>query len=152
MLSQLGIASDNDIKLIPGKFPEVLKDMRLEEKFDVILVYSVLQYVYNEGNLYSFINSCLSILKNGGVILFGDIPNISSRNRFLNSKEGSIFLKTEVNDTINIKHEDDERVDDDVIISILQKYRNLNCETYLLPQNKNLPFANRREDILIKKR
>ena len=79
-------------------------------------------------------------------------PNVSSRNRFLNSSEGSAFINAEFKDSINIKHEDYERLDDSIIFSIMQRFRNFNCETYLLPQNKNLPFANRREDIIIKKR
>ena len=34
----------------------------------------------------------------------------------------------------------------------MQRYRAAGYETYLLPQNKNLPMANRREDIIIERR
>lgn len=34
----------------------------------------------------------------------------------------------------------------------MQRYRTAGYETYLLPQNKNLPMANRREDIIIERR
>jgi hypothetical protein len=44
-----------------------------------------------------------------------------------------------------------KKIDDGVVFGILQRYRNFGFDTYLLPQNDNLPIANRREDILIKK-
>lgn len=44
-----------------------------------------------------------------------------------------------------------EKIDDAVVFSILQRYRNASFDTYLLMQDKKLPMANRREDILIKK-
>ena len=74
MLSQLSFPSNLNIHFIPGKFPDILNKNPIKEKFDVILVYSVIQYVFYEGALYSFIHACLSLLKSGGVILIGDIP------------------------------------------------------------------------------
>ena len=41
------------------------------------------------------------------------------------------------------------QIDDGVILGVLQRYRGFGYDSYLLPQNENLPFANRREDILI---
>ena len=153
MLSQLNFSNSKNIKLIPGKFPDILDNKPFEKNFDVILIYSVIQYVFNDGNMYSFIHKCLSILNKGGVILIGDIPNISSRDRFIKSDEGKKFLKSNQEDTnIKIIHQNHERIDDSIILSIIQRFRNFDCETYLLPQPNNLPFGNRREDILIKKR
>jgi len=153
MLSQLNFSNSKNIKLIPGKFPDILDNKPFEKNFDVILIYSVIQYVFNDGNMYSFIHKCLSILNKGGVILIGDIPNISSRDRFIKSDEGKKFLKSKKDDTnIKIIHQNHERIDDSIILSIIQRFRNFDCETYLLPQPNNLPFGNRREDILIKKR
>ena len=153
MLSQLNFSNSKNIKLIPGKFPDILDNKPFEKNFDVILIYSVIQYVFNDGNMYSFIHKCLSILNKGGVILIGDIPNISSRDRFIKSDEGKKFLKSKQEDTnIKIIHQNHERIDDSIILSIIQRFRNFDCETYLLPQPNNLPFGNRREDIIIKKR
>ena len=153
MLSQLNFSNSENIKLIPGKFPDILENKPFEKNFDVILIYSVIQYVFNDGNMYSFIHNCLSILKKGGVILIGDIPNISSRDRFIKSDEGKKFIKSEQEDTnVKIIHQNHERIDDSIVLSLMQRFRNFDCETYLLPQPNNLPFGNRREDIIIKKR
>ena len=153
MLSQLNFSNTHKIKIIPGKFPDILENKPFEKNFDVILIYSVIQYVFNDGNMYSFIHNCLSILKKGGVILIGDIPNISSRDRFIKSDEGKKFIKSEQEDTnVKIIHQNHERIDDSIVLSLMQRFRNFDCETYLLPQPNNLPFGNRREDIIIKKR
>lgn len=153
MLSQLNFSSSKKIKLIPGKFPDILDNKPFEKNFDVILIYSVIQYVFNDGNMYSFIHNCLSILNKGGVILIGDIPNISSRDRFIKSDEGKKFLKSKQEDTnVKIIHQNHERIDDSIVLSLMQRFRNFDCETYLLPQPDDLPFGNRREDIIIKKR
>ena len=50
-----------------------------------------------------------------------------------------------------VKHAELEpgQIDDGVILGVLQRYRGFGYDSYLLPQNENLPFANRREDILI---
>ena len=153
MLSELNISNSKNIKLIPGKFPDILENKPFDKNFDVILVYSVIQYVFNDGNIYSFIHNCLSILNKGGVILIGDIPNISSRDRFIKSQEGKKFMKSKQEQTsVKIIHQNFERIDDSIVLSILQRFRNFNCETYLLQQPDDLPFGNRREDIIIKKR
>ncbi|MBE2255803.1 MAG: class I SAM-dependent methyltransferase [Ignavibacteria bacterium] len=143
-----------NIQKLPGKFPEIENLKNYFEKYDVIIIYSVIQYVFLYQNLYYFLHKSLDLLKPGGVILIGDIPNNSKRKRFINSPEGLKFNKNIKSKSKYklINHEDFERIDDSVIFSILQRYRNFNCETYLLPQNHNLPFSNRREDILIIKR
>ena len=46
-------------------------------KVDVILTYSVLHYVFAEGNLFDFLDHSLTLLGEGGEMLIGDIPNIS---------------------------------------------------------------------------
>ena len=64
-------------------------------------------------------------------MLIGDIPNASKKKRFLSSEPLCI--------------------DDSVIFSILQRYRSMGCESYLLEQLSGLPMNNTREDILIVK-
>jgi SAM-dependent methyltransferase len=138
-----------------GKFPAV-QDLAngFEEYFDAILVYSVIQYVFLGQSIFNFIHKCIEHLKPGGRLLIGDIPNLSARNRFLNSSEGKEFSNnnTQISNSIVLSHSNDERIDDAVIFSILNRFRNFGCETYLIPQHKNLPFGNRREDLLIVKR
>ena len=80
------------------------------------------------------------------------MPNFNCRERFLNSSESSEFKNNKVSVSVDIVHENIDRLDDSVVMSILLRFRNFGCETYVLPQPKSLPFANRREDILIVKR
>jgi len=144
-----------NLTLIPGCFPDIeLNDEILSNKFDAILVYSVIQYPFLEGSIYSFIHKCVDLLNEGGRLLLGDIPNFSKRERFLASKSGQEFLDQNevISHNILTDHRQSERIDDSIIFSILQRYRSFGCETYLLEQAPELPFSNRREDILIVKR
>jgi len=146
---------NNNIHLIPGYFPKVKFPHKGSYKsFDRILVYSVIQYVFLEQSIFDFIHQCINLLNPSGRLLIGDIPNISARERFINSDKGEEFVKNGSNKnlTIQLKHEKQERIDDSIVLAILSRFRNFECETYLLPQNQNLPFGNRREDILIIKR
>lgn len=144
-----------NIRCVAGYFPdeEIMKQLHAES-FDAIAVYSVLQYVFKEQNVFQFIHECIRLLKPGGRLLLGDIPNYQVRERFLVSGPGLEFLSNapQAPYTINLKHEHAERIDDAVVIAILQRFRQFGCETYVLPQPSGLPFSNRREDILIIKR
>lgn len=141
-------------KLIAGKFPldhPILK--KYKGKIDYILCYSVLFYVFANDNIYQFIHEAVDLLKSGGRMLIGDIPNIDKKQRFLESKEGQAFLKNQKKIKGSTAHENlNQKMDDTVIFSLMMRLRKFKCETYLLPQNPNLPMANRREDILIVKR
>jgi cyclopropane fatty-acyl-phospholipid synthase-like methyltransferase len=146
------ICSENT-HLIPGYFPKIdLFNYNFNNHFDRILIYSVIQYVFLEQNIYEFIHKCIDLLKSDGMLLIGDIPNISSRDRFIQCEEGRKFLTNKFQNSVKIEHEKQERIDDSIVISIISRFRNFGCETYILPQPKNLPFGNRREDILIIKR
>ena len=152
MLTQIGSINidHNRIHKFSGKFP----DMKLPDiKFDAIVAYSVLPIVFLDQSIYGFIHSCLDLLKPKGRLLLGDLPNISKRSRFVSSDEGKKFLSNDISDNekVNYVVEGKERMDDSVVFSILSRFRNFGYETYLLPQNHRLPFANRREDILIVK-
>lgn len=148
------LPKDNFPKYIAGKFPlehPVLK--RYKGKVDFILCYSVLFYVFANDNIYQFIHEAVDLLKSGGRMLIGDIPNFDKRNRFLQSDEGKKFLKNSKNIKGSTAHENlNQKMDDTVIFSLMMRLRKFGCETYLLPQNPVLPMANRREDILIVKR
>lgn len=141
------------INLLPGMFPnEVNFSKDSTNTFDAIIVYSVIQYVFNYQSIYQFIHECIKLLKPGGKLLIGDIPNFNCKERFLKSTDSSEFKNNKASISVNIEHENMDRLDDSVIMSILLRFRNFGCETYVLPQPKSLPFANRREDILIIKR
>ena len=153
MLENISTNELNVMK-VPGNFPEIdfIKDK--SNYFDCIIIYSVIQYPFLEQSMFKFLHKCIDLIKPGGRILIGDIPNYSARNRFLNSAEGKSFIKDQnlTNSKLQFSHSNDERIDDSIVMAILARFRNFGCETYILPQRKGLPFANRREDILIIKR
>jgi SAM-dependent methyltransferase len=144
------------MKKIACRFPdcaELLDDYK--DSVDIIITYSVMQHVILESNPFNFIDRALDLLKTGGKMLLGDIPNISKRKRFFSSRNGiechRKFTGTDETPRVDFMKIEHERIDDAIIFAILQRYRNSGYETYLLPQGRNLPMANRREDILIVK-
>ena len=136
------------------KFPNKSFVKQYYKKADVVIIYSVLHHVYFYQNFIEFLDNAVSLLKNGGRMLIGDIPNISKKKRFLISEFGKEFHKNfsgsypKYIKCIDFKK---QNILDDLIFMILQRYRNMGFETYLLPQNENLPLCYTREDILIRK-
>lgn len=144
------------IKKINGYYPDCdnLLD-KYSSAIDVILSYSVLHYIFVESNIWNFLDNSLKLMSDGGEMLIGDIPNVSQRKRFFSSKNGIKFHqnfigKEELPEVAfnNIEH---HRIDDSVILSLVTRARNQGFNAYVLPQNLDLPMANRREDILIRK-
>lgn len=134
-----------NLKKFPGKFPNPALLRKYKGKAHAILCYSVLQYIYGQDDIFSFIKNALELLTRDGILLLGDIPNEDKRDRFLRSPEGKPFRKTLGRDRTG-------KIGDAVILSLLTRFRRLGYETYLLPQAPGLPMANRREDIAVVKR
>ena len=140
-----------------GRFPEECSTLVNEYagKLDVILVYSVFHYIYTEGNVFGFIDACLNLLAPGGQLLIGDIPNSSKRKRFFSSAEGirfhREFTQTDTTPEVHFNRVEPNEIDDGVIVGILLRVRGAGCDAYVVPQAPELPMANRREDILIRK-
>ncbi len=144
------------IEKCPGKFPACAGIFeKYRDKIDAILVYSVLQHVFLEANIFNFIDTALSLLSEGGELLLGDIPNATKRKRFFSSRKGiethRRFTGRDELPEIGFMKIDKDRIDDGVVFAILQRYRNAGFETYLLPQGRELPLETRREDILIRR-
>ena len=138
-----------------GYFPKSCDEFikNYKEKFDCILTYSVIQYVFNELSIFDFVDKSISLLKESGVMLIGDIPNISKRKRFFSSSHGIEYHQnfTSKKEIPTVKFNDIElnNMDDAVVMSIIQRCRLAGFDGYILPQDGKLPMANRREDILI---
>lgn len=152
MLDQ--IEGSHQLNKMPGYFPHDFKSLlEAGPAFDAIIVYSVLQYVLQEGNLFHFLDSAASLLACGGYLLIGDIPNVSKRKRYLISDEGRRFhkeyMQTESEPEVVMNAIEFNEFDDGIVFGILNRYRSFGMETYLLPQPRELPMSNRREDILI---
>ena len=95
------------------------------------------------------------MLTKEGILFIGDIPNISMKKRFLESENGIKFKnsyskKNEKSQKKNLP-EYKKLIDDDVIFKILSRARELGFHSWVVPQKKELTFANRREDIIIQK-
>lgn len=120
---------------------------------DTVIIYSVMHYAFTDKNFYRFLDSAACLLAPGGHLLVGDIPNISKRKRFFSSEAGvkyhQDFMKTLELPKVEHFVLEFDAIDDGVVFSLLQRYRNFGFESYLLPLKRTLPLQNRREDILI---
>lgn len=143
------------IKKFPGAFPSDVPTLinSYASGVDYINVYSLLQCVFFNACIYKFIDSALSLLKPGGKMLIGDIPNISLRKRFFTSQTGIDFhknyMKTDEAPVVQALQHEPSYIDDGVLIGLMQRYRGYGFNAYILPQPAQLPMNNRREDLLI---
>ena len=158
------VAGLNNIHFLPGNF----LDVATKEKFDKIVIYSVIQYLANEAELFAFIEKAISLLNTGGKILIGDIPNRSKADRYYATKRGAAWLaefqrqraaaqnrkeKECIVDFLQDVEKDNDYVslDDDRVLGILKRARAKGCNSYLLAQPESLPFGGSRDDIVIEK-
>jgi hypothetical protein len=150
MLGQL--PDEPFIRKLGGHFPDEVSLEEYAAAADVILVYSVLHYVFAEDRLWPFLDHALSLLASGGAMLLGDIPNASKRRRFFTSEAGIAFHRNFMGDDSlpDLELADDTpKIDDAVVLEILHRARDKGFDAYVCPQMDDLPMANRREDILI---
>jgi SAM-dependent methyltransferase len=150
MLSQL--PDGPRVTKLPGRFPEAMPASGLRS-FDAILAYSVLHYVFAEGDVDGFLDSAIALLAPGGRLLLGDIPNVSRRARFLRSEAGRKF---HVDFTGRDEPPPSELtdppaggLDDEVVLALVARARAAGCDAYVMPLAPELPLANRREDIVV---
>ncbi|HEY0329453.1 MAG TPA: class I SAM-dependent methyltransferase [Rhodopseudomonas sp.] len=140
----------------PGQFPECAGGLaELNGAVDVVICYSVFHYVFASGNPYAFADEILRLLAAGGQCLIGDIPNASKRYRFFASDAGIAFHKQFTrSDTLPPQRPDGPQpgvIDDSVLMGLVLRARAAGADAYLVPQPAELPMANRREDLLIRR-
>lgn len=145
-----------NITKIEGPFPRCLRDTNSIGPFDSILAYSVVQYVFAESSIGSFVDEALMLLnRTAGAFLIGDIPNTSMRKRFLVSDAGRAYhdehYAGQPSPAVQFNTLDSGQIDDAIILGLVARARNAGFQAFVLPQNPSLPMANRREDILIRK-
>ena len=142
---------------LPARFPEECPEFLAEHRgrLDAILVYSVLQYVFRESNVFAFFDACLELLADGGQLLIGDIPNQSMRKRFFSSATGVRFHQafTGTGEAPGIAHNTLEpgHIDDAALLGLVLRARSAGYHAFLVPQAADLPMSNRREDLLVTK-
>lgn len=151
------LPKNNHVKEYAGAFPMALgPDFdKLLGQIDVIIAYSVIQYVFSEGNLWDFLDRCLLLLADSGEMLFGDVPNLTMRKRFFSSAQGELshhqFTNSDEKPTVIFNQIELGQMDDSVVLAILARARAQGFHAWVVPQTSSLPMANRREDILIRK-
>lgn len=128
------------------------------QRFDKILVYSVLHYLASEEEAFRFVDRCLRLCAPGGRILFGDLPNRDRKRRFGNSEAGrAVRADWDAQVAQAGSHAFDSlpgdnaliAIDDALLLALLAHIRGQDCEAYLLPQPLDLPFGGSREDLLV---
>ena len=151
------LPNDENLIKVAAYYP---KDCRtfLEEyagRADAVLTYSVLHYVFDAGDLFGFLDATLGLLAVGGECLIGDVPNVSKRKRFFSSPTGRAFHKDFMNTadepTVEFNRIEANQIDDAVLTALMSRARLAGFDAYVLPQADNLPMANRREDVFIKR-
>ncbi|MFT3986406.1 class I SAM-dependent methyltransferase [Aestuariivirga sp.] len=151
MLAQL---PEGGVK-IAGRFPDCAEAVGAATPygFDAIICYSVLQVVAAERNPFLFVDHALELLKPGGRLLLGDIPNVSKLRRFLSSDAGIAhhkeYMKTEDAPDVPPFALHKDRLDDGFVLGLLTHIRLAGFDAWIMPQPEALPLSTRREDIVI---
>jgi hypothetical protein len=142
---------------LPGRFPDDCAAFleKYRGRVDAIIVYSVLHYVFIERSVFDFLDRCLELLAPRGQLLLGDVPNRSMRDRFFSSDAGKRFHREfmQCDDDPHVERGAPipGEIDDSVVLALLHRARAAGFDAFVLPQAPDLPMANRREDILVRK-
>lgn len=154
----LALLPDGDhIEKFDGAFPAAMQGAMqcLQGRVDAVLAYSVVQYVFAEGNLWDFLDRCLLLLAEGGELLLGDIPNATMRKRYLASSAGERghreLTGRDEKPEVHFNLPDPGQMDDSVVLALLARARAQGFHAWALPQAAGLPMANRREDLLFRR-
>jgi 2-polyprenyl-3-methyl-5-hydroxy-6-metoxy-1,4-benzoquinol methylase len=149
------------VTFFKGVFPWETPKELFYKTYDMVLVYSVVQYTEQP---FDFIEEVVKLLAPGGRALFGDIPNVNMKGRFLSSKQGRHFEAAYRNipleqvpiyrdqcDFVDNSTGQNKKINDQLLLSVLERYRGQGYNAYLLPEPSSLPFWHTREDLLIEK-
>jgi 2-polyprenyl-3-methyl-5-hydroxy-6-metoxy-1,4-benzoquinol methylase len=140
---------------VAGRFPDDCDEFldQLRGQADCVLAYGVLPCVFVESNVFEFVDRALELLAEGGQLLLADLPNLSKRKRFFASEAGvrfhQEFMETAERPDVAFNVLEPGAFDDAVVLAIVSRCRSAGFDAYVVPQRKGLPFANRREDILV---
>ena len=157
---ELGVP--HNVTLMAGEWPLD----KPEGTFDRILAYSVLFFQQEADAAFHFVQECIDILRPGGALLLGDLPNRDTRRRFAESPGGAEFDAEWKNlvEKSRVEHPDYYEIferhgalvrdyfNDSFLLEVMARARAQGLESYLLPQGPDLPFAHTREDVLIRRR
>lgn len=144
--------ADSRVQFVGGAFP-----VKFDTTFDRVLVYSVLQTLPDWESVLRFTDAAIELLAPNGRLMFGDIPNVDRRTRFLKSAAGQKF-QAEWDSRRSVESDPFSEFDkvrqigsftDDMILSLVSRYRARGLNAHVLPQPPELPWGHTREDLLI---
>jgi 2-polyprenyl-3-methyl-5-hydroxy-6-metoxy-1,4-benzoquinol methylase len=145
-----------NVSLIPGDF----LDLDFTQKYDRILIYSVIHHLRDFDQVVLFIDKAVDLLEPQGLLLVGDIANGDLKERFLRSALGKEFLE-DWNAEMHRRPASPKppipknavmgSLSDVEIRELLMRYRTQDHSAWILPQPHDLPFGRTREDLLILK-
>lgn len=141
------------LRKIAGRFPEVASEIDdLRGTAGAVLAYSVLQYVFEDGSVFGFLDAALELLAPGGALLIGDLPNASMRSRYFASDAGRArheeFSGGSTPPPVSFNELQRGRLDDAAVLGLVARARAAGFHAWVVPQDPRLPMANRREDLL----
>ncbi|MDA0171541.1 hypothetical protein OJ998_20740 [Solirubrobacter taibaiensis] len=142
------------LRKVPGRFPDVAAELGEERgTAAAVLAYSVIQYVFEDGSVFGFLDAALELLAPGGALLIGDLPNASMRSRYFASDAGQArhkeFAQDDSPPPVSFNAIQRGRMDDAVVLSLVARARAAGFHAWIVPQDPSLPMANRREDLLV---
>jgi 2-polyprenyl-3-methyl-5-hydroxy-6-metoxy-1,4-benzoquinol methylase len=144
------------VRLIPGNF----LDVKIPGSYSKVLIYSVIHYLSSKAELLRFLDKAAALLKPGGTMLVGDVPNADRKVRFLASAFGKKVQRDwsrrvrRAGEATHSPEAPDRRLvklDDAVLLEVLRHFRRKGLEAYALPEPADLPFSFTREDLLIRR-
>lgn len=152
----------NNISLVAGAFPlEMPANYLAEQRFDYILMYSMIHY---SGNPAALIRAAVQLLAPYGSLFVGDVANLNKKGRFLSSSKGrefdAVYKEVPIEQIpVYSSHENfvsnfqaqNTHVNDDMVTAIFTEFRKAGYDVFVLPQPTTLPFCFTREDILIRR-
>jgi hypothetical protein len=144
------------VSLIAGRFPDVpVLFERHGGECDAVLAYSVIQYAFVEASVFAFADAALTLLRPGGRLLIGDVPNFTMRRRFLAGAAGRAhhreYTGRDEDPPLTWPASPGGEIDDAVTLALVARAREAGYHAWLLPQAAGLPMANRREDLLFER-
>lgn len=153
----LALLSDSgDAIKLSGRFPDETAgalSALSDGGFDAIICYGVLHVAFQDANPFRLLDEAVALLAPGGGLLLGDIANQSKLRRFLASAAGEAFhkayMRTDTPPELPLFAPAGDRIDDAVMLGLIQRARSAGYDAYVLPQPAELPLSNRREDLLV---
>ena len=124
-------------------------------RVDAVVLYSVIHSEFADGDLWGLFDATCSLLAPGGRALVGDIPNRSMRTRLFNSESGVAYHRAftggDTAPPVPAYGPAPSEIDDAVVFGLAMRARAQGFNAYILPQSSDLPFFNRREDLLLER-